>query len=1146
MAHSLRCYLLVILFFAFFALSFAQSESTRHFWSESTNAGSLSLADADIRPLAFRLVSLDAASLGGYLAQVSRTVPAVISVPLPDGTFVDFLLYESPVMEPGLAADFPEIRTFTGQSLAGNLSMKADMTPAGFHAMISGSGAVLFIDPVSRVNNTEYLVYRKSDLLPDPSRVFEEIDPILPPSVEIAPGQPASGSSLEFPANPAIESDGNRRTYRLAVAATGEYTAFHGGTVSGALAAITTTINRVNAIYERDLSIRLVLVNNNDQVIFTSTTGDPFTNNNSALLVNQSQSTLDALIGTANYDLGHTFSTGPGGLAALGVACFTGYKGQGVTGSTSPVGDPFAVDLVAHELAHQLGAHHTFNGSTGSCAGNRFAATAFEPGSGTTIMSYAGICSGQNIQIHSDDYFHAVSTGEIFAYTVSGLGNTCPVKTPVGNNPPTANAGTDYVIPVSTPFELTGTGTDPDGDPLTYTWEQYDLGAQGPPDDPNVPDGPIFRSVPPVTRSTRTFPQLSDILNQTTTSGEILPGIGRTLNFLFTVRDNHPGGGRVAVDTAKVEVAAQAGPFRVTGPNAPGLTWPGGAPLTVTWDVAGTTAAPVNCAKVDILLSVDGGLTFPYLVGSQLANSGNAFVVVPNIDATAARIKVKASGNIFFDISDVNFTIQKVTRPVVRFDNTDYTVSEKDAVGAGCERYIDLSIPVSLSLAPQENVIVNISRLPTSTGTLGEDYAFPNGTQLTFPAGDGATRQLLVRVADDAIHELEELLSLELTVADTLRAEVGKVNKTNVHIADDDQAMTANLAISTAIGTSRSFPFGANAVVHLFDETTGNLMLSLENQGAEDWGCVWVEMDRAGTGASPFWRKDPSHQFELMDKTFFVYAENQPAAGSYRVTLYYTGAEVDGWKTFTGNDWSDLEVVLSPGAISRITPDQPEPDGKVSIVRAAQIGRLGSNYQVSAVFHSFTGGLGVGKTGVEGFGLDWLSLNGKYEDAVGVNLEWATSQEQNMAYFVVERLEKGQGFVSVSEEISAAGFSIAQQYYSFIDSLPTEPYADYRIRAVFTNDSVAYSELLRVETAYPLVTAYPNPFTDVLKVFVEGEGPAILMITSATSGILYRQDWDISENSLVELPLENLPSGIYFYTVVNRGRSAGGMIIKNE
>lgn len=1144
LAHSLRCYLLVILFFAFFALSFAQSESSRHFWTESSNAGSLSLADADIRPLAFRLVSLDAALLGSYLSQVSKTVPAVITVPLPDGTFLDFLMYESSVMEPGLAARFPQIRTFSGQALSGHFSLKADLTPAGFHAMISGKGSVVFIDPASRSTTTDYLVYRKADFMPDPSQVFEEMDPIVPPSVEIV--QPVSGHSLEFSANAAMESDGNRRTYRLAVAATGEYTTFHGGTVAGALAAIVTTINRVNAIYERDLSIRLVLVNNNDQALFTNASADPFTNNNPALLVNQSQSTLDALIGTNNYDLGHTFSTGPGGLAALGVACFTGYKAQGVTGSSSPVGDPFAVDMVAHELAHQLGAHHTFNGSTGSCAGNRYAPTAFEPGSGSTIMSYAGACFGQNIQTHSDDYFHAVSTGEIFAFTVSGLGNTCPIKTSIGNNAPTANAGADYVIPVSTPFELAGSGTDPDGDVLTYTWEQYDLGAAGPSDDPNAPDGPIFRSIPPQNQPARIFPRLSDILNKTTTPGEILPGIGRTLNFLFTVRDNHPGGGRVTVDTARVEIIPQAGPFRITNPNAPGFVWPGGAPLTVSWDVAGTTAPPVNCAKVDVLLSIDGGLTFPYTVGSQVANSGSAFVVLPNIDATQARLKVKAFGNIFFDISDANFTIQKVTRPVVRFDKTDYIVSEKDAAGASCERYVEMMIPVSLSLPPQDSVVVNIQSLAVSTGILDADFTFPNGTQLTFPAGNGATRHFLVWVADDAVHEPEEMLSLELSVADTLRAEVGKVNQTTIRITDDDPDMTGNLAIATSLGVSRSFPFGADATIHLFDENTGKLMLSLENMSKEDWGCTWVEIDRTGTGASPFWREDSSHQFELLDKTFFVYTENQPAAGRYRVTMYYTQSEVDGWKSITGNEWAALEVIVSPGAIANISPDQQEPDGKVLIAKAEQSGKWGNDYQVSAIFSAATGGIGVGKTGIEGFGLEWLTLEGKYEEGMGVNLEWATNEEQNMAYFVVERLEKGQGFVPVSSEITAAGFSISQKSYIFTDSIPTEPYADYRIRAVFSNDSVAYSGLLRVETAYPLVTVYPNPFVDGLKLFVEGEGPAILMITSATSGVLYRQDWDISENSLVELPLGGLPSGIYFYTVVNRGRSAGGMIIKSE
>ncbi|MEZ4829787.1 MAG: M12 family metallo-peptidase [Bacteroidia bacterium] len=1122
----------------------AQSESTRFLWSESP--GTLNFAEADIRADVFDSYSLDIHGLETFLAPVTADEGRLLSLPVPGGKWEEFQLYETEVMAPGLASRFPQIRTFAGKSVSGMYAVAADLSPAGFHAMISGGGRVVYIDPFSRIHSGVCLVYDKAGFRPDPDRVFDELDPLLPPAAEISLPPAGQNGQTETGYPLATESDGNRRTYRLAVAATGEYTAFHGGTVAGALSAIVTTINRVNSIYERELSIRLVLVSNNDLAIFTSTTADPFTNNNPALLVNQSQSTLDALIGTANYDLGHTFSTGSGGLAAMGVACFTGYKGQGVTGSPSPVGDPFAVDMVAHELAHQLGAHHTFNGSTGSCAGNRHAPTAFEPGSGTTIMGYAGICAGQNIQNHSDDYFHAASLGEIYAFTVTGIGNTCPVKTALNNQAPVANAGADYVIPVSTPFALTGSGSDPEGDPLTYTWEAYDLGAQAAPGDPNAPDGPLFRSVLPTSSPRRVFPSLMDIIAQTTTPGEVLPGIGRTLNFLFTARDNHTGGGRFAVDTVKVEVTALAGPFRITGPNAPGFSWSGGTPLTVSWDVANTNNSPVNCAQVDILLSVDGGLTFPYTLGTQLPNSGSAFVTLPNVDATQARVMVRSWGNIFFDISDADFTIKKVTRPVVRFKDTAYQVSESSATGADCERYLDLAVPVSLSMVPPQEVVVAMDVLTATTAVEGSDYIFPNGKQLTFPAGDSTAKNLMIRIRDDASHEAEEILSLALRVADTTRAEPGKVDKTIVKIADDDPDMTPATPVSTTLGNSRSFAFGPGAVLHFWDEVSGKRMLSLENQGQEDWGCVWVETDRAGTGSSPFWQSDSSHRFELADKTWYIYTENQPAGGSYRVTLYFTEDEVKGWETITQNTWKDLEVVLSPGAVSNITPSNREPDGKVTITPADSEKYTVAGYEVSAVFRSVMGGFGVGKTGVKGYKLDWFSFTGKYEEGSVVKLDWTTSSEQNMRFYQIERLEKGLGFVSVSGEIPAAGFSASNSSYTTTDSFPTEPYADYRIKAVFANDSVSYSELLRVETAYPLVSVYPNPFTDQLKVFVEGEGPAILLITSPTSGILFRDEWDISENSLIEIPLGHLPAGIYFYSVFNRGRSSGGMVIKRE
>jgi hypothetical protein len=448
------------------------------------------------------------------------------------------------------------------------------------------------------------------------------------------------------------------RTYRLALAATGEYTAFYGGTVAGALAGMVTTMNRVNSIYERDLAVHMNLVANDNLLIYTDAATDPYTNRDGVAMLSQNQTNLTNIIGTGNYDIGHVFSTGGGGVAYLGVVCASTLKARGVTGLSAPVGDAFDVDYVAHEMGHQFGGNHTFNGSTSNCGGgNRNAGTAYEPGSGSTIMGYAGICGAEDLQPHSDDYFHAGNQAEMITFLTSGGGSTCGVVTSTGNTVPTASAGPDFTIPANTPFSLTAFSIDgyPNNPTLTYAWEEFDLGAASP---PNTDDGsrPIFRSFPPASSPTRTFPRLSSLVSNTLPLGESLPTTNRAMTFRVTVRDNAAGGGATNSDDMVLSVTTAAGPFVVTAPNT-AVTWPRGTSQAVTWNVANTSAAPVSTASVKITLSTDGGLTYPTVLAASTPNNGSATITVPNVVTTMARVRVEAIGNVFFDISNVNFTI---------------------------------------------------------------------------------------------------------------------------------------------------------------------------------------------------------------------------------------------------------------------------------------------------------------------------------------------------------------------------------------------------------------------------------------------------------------------------------------------------------
>lgn len=640
----------------------AQASSPDGVWSEIP-AGSLAgRGEQQITPQKYRALALNGAALQAQLATAplegdtaARGVATIVTLPLPDGTWGRFQLVESPIMAPELAAQFPEIKTYAGQGIDDpTATIRLDWTPAGFHAIILSTGETVYIDPLFRSNVTHYASYFKEDFRPATPKQFAETEPIDPA------GTWASQLTAIRASGVALAASGTQlRTYRLAMAATGEYTQFHGGTVAGALAAINTSINRINAVYEREVAVRLVLIANNNLIIYTNGGSDPYTNNDGGAMLGQNISNLASVIGTANYDVGHVFSTGGGGVAYLGVICNNSFKGGGVTGSSSPVGDPFDIDYVAHELGHQFGGNHTFNGNAGACSGgNRNASTAYEPGSGSTIMAYAGICGAQDLQPNSNDYFHGASYDEIIAHTTLGSGNNCAVKTNTGNTPPTANAGASYTIPKQTPFTLTGSGSDTNGDSLTYNWEEFDLGSAGAPNNNTNP--PFFRSFSSTTSPARTFPKWSDILNNTTTIGEILPNVTRTMNFRLTVRDNRSGGGGVNFASTTVNVTTAAGPFQVTAPNT-AVSWAAGETRTVTWNVAGTTAAPVSCANVKILLSTNGGSTYPITLLASTPNDGSADITVPSNATTTARVQVICANNIFFDISNVNFTITAPT-----------------------------------------------------------------------------------------------------------------------------------------------------------------------------------------------------------------------------------------------------------------------------------------------------------------------------------------------------------------------------------------------------------------------------------------------------------------------------------------------------
>ncbi|MDI1257584.1 MAG: zinc-dependent metalloprotease family protein [Flavobacterium sp.] len=654
-----------LLLFTFFI--FATTSAQRNdLWSkinESDLDGISKTKRTDI-PKSYKLFNLDLEAFKAQLIDIPirgnyQTKSAhIIYLPDADGAISRYDVIETPIMEPELQAKFPSMKSYAAQGIDDPTAIaRFSITQFGLHNMtMYGTKSSSFIDPYT-IDGKNYIVYDKESLgasdnefscLTDANKNLEENT-----------NRPGVFSLLDT-------NDKKLRTYRLALSCNGEYgTIFKGtGTVAqqkaNVMAQMVITMTRVNGIYEKELAVTMIFVGNNDLIIYLDATTDPW----SGEFNTKTAQTIDTVIGVNNYDIGHNFNTSGGGNAGC-LACVCAatsqnnfHKGRGYTGSPNPTGDAFDIDYVAHEMGHQFGGYHTQSNDT--CrSGN--GTSEVETGSGSSIMGYAGICAA-NVQSNSDAYFAYVNIRDISLNVQSGTSSSCAQITNFPNNPPTVNAGADYTIPKSTPFLLTATGSDPDGNAITYCWEQRDPEAILPTSENNAAPsatrtaGPMFRTLTSTTSPTRYFPAISTVLTgATATTWEVLPSVARTFNFSVTARDNVAGGGQTASDLMVVNVNGTAGPFLVSTPNT-NVSWTAASNQTVTWDVAGTTANGVNCAFVDIYMSSNGGTSFPVLLASKVPNDGTETVTIPTSIGNTNRIMVRGNGNIFYDVSNSNFT----------------------------------------------------------------------------------------------------------------------------------------------------------------------------------------------------------------------------------------------------------------------------------------------------------------------------------------------------------------------------------------------------------------------------------------------------------------------------------------------------------
>ncbi|MFM2196537.1 MAG: hypothetical protein RL092_2137, partial [Bacteroidota bacterium] len=656
-----------------FLVNQTQAQQTNLWTSSEVSKVNKSLISGSNMPVSFDVFELNfnayrnIVRLAPHESRIEASRSSVIvNFPIGNGAFESFRVVEAPVMHADLAAKYPGISSYYGKGINDpSATIRFDISPYGTNAMIMfGNKSTVYVDQIEgnfyRVTSRDkFNTHRQFNCLTE-----------------------SFNNSVTETERPGDANQPTLRTYRLALLSGGEFSLhfIQPTDVTDAqkkarvLAAQNSHMTRANAVFERDFSIRLVLVPNNDTIIYLSAAGDPIANasnpTNTAL-----QTAMNTRIGAANYDIGHTQSKGSdnGNAGCIGCVCINGQKGLGWTVYSNPsLTDFYVIDYLTHEMGHQMGGNHTFSFNVEGSGVN------VEPGSGITIMGYAGITGNTDVADHSIDHFHARSIQQITTYMYAGNGNGCTVPVANANNIPTANAGADYLIPRSTPFALTGSGTDNDAsDVLTYVWEQNDnrtVGTAFP--SATATTGPMFRIYSPTTNPTTIYPSLQYIL--TGANGfqwEVLPSVARNLNFRFTVRDNHGIGGGTASDNMIVSINGTSGPFGVSAPNTAGVSWQAGTTQTVTWTVNGSDQAPVNCANVNILLSTDGGFTWPVVLATSTANDGTETITVPNNVTTTARIKVESVGNIFFDINNFNFSITAPAQSFAFVPNAGATIA---------------------------------------------------------------------------------------------------------------------------------------------------------------------------------------------------------------------------------------------------------------------------------------------------------------------------------------------------------------------------------------------------------------------------------------------------------------------------------------
>lgn len=1022
-----------------------------------------------------------------------------ISIPFPDGSFNTLKIEEAPVFEQAMYDAYPQIKTYRvfGKYISGRVSV----TPRGLDGLIFADGYSFFIEPL---DGDLHVSYKMSKSQTENMTCGVTDNGAIPDDQNIVPGT----TYLQMPpSNGAVLKE-----YRIAIASSGEFSNARGDDFVVINADIATYLMALNAIFERELSIEFTLIDPvtlNNNIIFLNPATDGLDPNNRT---STAHTVITNGIGSANFDIGHVFYeipfTGSGatgsGVAGLGVACRDAFKGRGWTGVGGNYSTAFFMGIFSHEVGHQFNADHSYYGTSGNCV-QRSSGNGYEPGSGNSIMSYEGTCSasGSCATTHNitpevnTAYFHVHSLIQMITYS-EGLGN-CYASDPTNNNLPVVTVPANTTIPKETPFELVGSATDGDGDPLVYIWEQYDTDnfslscpAGHPNDAATSTTAPLFRSFDPSsTGASRTFPQLSDILGNTQTLGEILPEVGRTLHFRLTARDFKTGGGGIDYEETEVTIDGSSGPFEVlTGNTATGFSQ--GSTQTITWDVGGTgSGTTVNCGTVNILFSTDGGQTFPTTLSSATANDGSESVTIPSVVTSEGRIKIECATNIFFDINN-----------------------EDIAVVAGC--------------SADAATISNDDAVSAEEGTAALDLSLLSGTTTTSTSGS----------IDNS--DLNSNLAVENQGGGTC-VTLGNSPYYDLFLFSVDKDELYTFSVS-----------GGNL---------SNDMITLyENSYDPNNECSnWLNSNGNFNGTAVSISSSMSHSLTI-GKQYVLVISGFNSAGSGNYNINFTSAttgQVYENTNFPSSGYASTYAIVN-NTTGNIVAFDSGPDMSNAVAYPAELYTIhgvvylgGTNIAtyVGGSFTSFQTDItnsticaDVSSNTVtvtveeNALPVELLSFTGNQQNE-SISLNWKTSTEVNNDYFTLEHSIDGYDFEFLTE-IDGKGNSTITNDYRFAHLDPTVGTNYYRLSQTDFDGTTKVEDVIAVDfkTGQVVATVTPNPIrqNEINLNYISPQSSAIdIEVIDMTGKVLIQTTVSVVEGgNNIQLPAENWSAGVYYLRTI--------------